>query len=276
MPKAQSAMEYLITYSWALIVIAVVLGTLYSLGFFDTNTFGSRTTPGACQVARPYGPGTIQQVNLQGVCSDGWPRSVAIFSGNGRITMPNLQLYNSIYVTNGLTISAWVYTNSSVNQDMISKTSSYTLGTSGSTGIVLNTYLGSITANAPSLQNTWHYIVATYNGRTMSLYVDGALSNSTSQSGEIANSSNNITIGSGPDGGFTGKISNVQIYNTSLSSNQIYNLYINGIGSPPTFLQNLLGWWPLNSDVNDYSGNIGNGLANTIIFSSTWTKGYNH
>ncbi|MGC8586816.1 MAG: hypothetical protein ACP5K9_00810 [Candidatus Micrarchaeia archaeon] len=33
--KAQSAMEYLMTYGWAILIIAVVLGALFSLGVFS-------------------------------------------------------------------------------------------------------------------------------------------------------------------------------------------------------------------------------------------------
>ncbi|MGC8687771.1 MAG: hypothetical protein ACP5RM_03710, partial [Candidatus Micrarchaeia archaeon] len=33
--KAQSAMEYLMTYGWAILVIAVVLGALFTLGIFN-------------------------------------------------------------------------------------------------------------------------------------------------------------------------------------------------------------------------------------------------
>jgi hypothetical protein len=36
--KAQSAMEYLMTYGWAILIIAVVLGALFSLGIFGANT----------------------------------------------------------------------------------------------------------------------------------------------------------------------------------------------------------------------------------------------
>ena len=37
--KAQSAMEYLVTYSWAIIIIAVTLAALYSLGLFSPSAF---------------------------------------------------------------------------------------------------------------------------------------------------------------------------------------------------------------------------------------------
>jgi len=34
--RAQSAMEYLMTYGWAILIIAVVLGALFSLGVFNS------------------------------------------------------------------------------------------------------------------------------------------------------------------------------------------------------------------------------------------------
>ncbi len=40
--KAQSAMEYLMTYGWAILIIAVVLGALFSLGVFSgTSLMGT-------------------------------------------------------------------------------------------------------------------------------------------------------------------------------------------------------------------------------------------
>ena len=37
--KAQSAMEYLMTYSWAILIIAIVLAALYMLGVFNASNF---------------------------------------------------------------------------------------------------------------------------------------------------------------------------------------------------------------------------------------------
>ena len=36
--KAQSAMEYLMTYGWAILIIAVVLGVLFNIGVFNTGS----------------------------------------------------------------------------------------------------------------------------------------------------------------------------------------------------------------------------------------------
>jgi hypothetical protein len=37
--KAQSAMEYLMTYGWAILVLAIVLASLFAINVFNPNTF---------------------------------------------------------------------------------------------------------------------------------------------------------------------------------------------------------------------------------------------
>jgi hypothetical protein len=36
--KAQSSMEYLMTYGWAILIIAIVLAALFSLGIFSSSS----------------------------------------------------------------------------------------------------------------------------------------------------------------------------------------------------------------------------------------------
>ncbi len=48
--KSQSAMEYLMTYGWAILIIAVVLGALYSLGIFN----GANFLGGTCVASPGY------------------------------------------------------------------------------------------------------------------------------------------------------------------------------------------------------------------------------
>ncbi|MDE1869718.1 MAG: hypothetical protein KGH71_01890 [Candidatus Micrarchaeota archaeon] len=40
--KAQSAMEYLLTYGWAFLIIAVVLGAMFALGIFNPGQFAGQ------------------------------------------------------------------------------------------------------------------------------------------------------------------------------------------------------------------------------------------
>ncbi len=78
--KSQSAMEYLMTYGWAILIISVVLATLFQLGVFS-GAMSPRARPGSCQVLRPYGPGSTAYISLGGVCTGQLPQFMASFDG---------------------------------------------------------------------------------------------------------------------------------------------------------------------------------------------------
>ena len=44
--KSQSALEYLMTYGWAILIIVIVAGVLYSLGIFNPSSSASTTITG--------------------------------------------------------------------------------------------------------------------------------------------------------------------------------------------------------------------------------------
>jgi len=44
--KAQSAMEYLMTYGWAILIVIIVAAALYALGIFNPATFTGRQATG--------------------------------------------------------------------------------------------------------------------------------------------------------------------------------------------------------------------------------------
>ena len=58
-------MEYLMTYGWAILIIAVVLGALFQLGVFNTTNLAPRAQPRFLQSSQAQ-PGSV---NLVGVCS---------------------------------------------------------------------------------------------------------------------------------------------------------------------------------------------------------------
>ncbi|MEM3482798.1 MAG: LamG domain-containing protein, partial [Candidatus Micrarchaeaceae archaeon] len=68
---------------------------------------------------------------------------------------------------------------------------------------------------------------------------------------------------------FSGSMSNYQIYNTALSAGQIQQLYQEGIGGAPLANAGLVGWWPLNGNANDYSGNGNNGVIHGPLLFPT-------
>ena len=105
----QSAMEYLMTYGWAILILTVVIGALYSMGIFGSTTSAPRAQPGSCRVFRPNGPGTTAYINLEGVCTGQLPQFVATFSGsNKKVTVPANPNWNA----NSLTVSVWFYATS--------------------------------------------------------------------------------------------------------------------------------------------------------------------
>jgi len=289
--KAQSAMEYLMTYGWAILIIAVVLGALFELGVFNANNFAPKAPPGACQVFRPNGPGTTSFINLEGICTGEMPQYVATSGSNieSSIVVPSIQTGP----LNGVTlVFYWINTTkSSVNAGIFSL--------KFSSGYSINAYLpqyynvgpGSITVYTlnPSGTNlgqldlpaftSWQQIAVTYNASSnlISVYRNGAdltnlaPSNTLPLVGPI-----NFSIPAQYYSWINSWISmaNVQLYNTSLSANDIQALYLEGIGGAPINLQHLIGWWPLNGNANDYSGNGNNGVPTNVIYVSNWYSSY--
>lgn len=51
--KGQSAMEYLMTYGWAILIVIIVAAALYALGVFNPATFTGRTATGFTQLGAP-------------------------------------------------------------------------------------------------------------------------------------------------------------------------------------------------------------------------------
>ena len=75
---------------------------------------------------------------------------------------------------------------------------------------------------------TWYHLVGTYDGATMSLYVNGVLVNSTGKTGAIGDYGdpgfqlgvNNTTL-------FTGSLDDVRVYNRALTKGEVMQLYVN-------------------------------------------------
>jgi len=285
--KAQSAMEYLMTYSWAILIISVVLAALFQLGVFNPMTFAPKAPPGACQVFRPNGPYTTSFINLEGVCSGELPQYVAQFNGASSSITGNL-----LFGTTNLTISAWIsntgqgtywqniaeiYGNQNTHETL-------DIGVTAPSGnaVIRWSNQADTFQNQPGggiiKPNIWYLVTGVWNGgtNTLSIYLNGMLVATGSGNGTISTFVNGFNIGGAYPGMFifSGLIANVQLYNTSLSANDIQALYLEGIGGAPIRLQNLVGWWPLNGNANDYSGNGNNGQASNVDFVSNWYNGY--
>ncbi|MCL5433553.1 MAG: LamG domain-containing protein [Candidatus Marsarchaeota archaeon] len=288
--SAQSAMEYLMTYGWAILIIAVVLVVLFHMGLFNTN-IGPKASPGSCKVIRPDGPGTIPYIGLQGAsCNGKLPQYVMEIVEppvNGIPAYIKVQNNPALTITpeENLTISSWVNiisTRSGFINDFldIGFDASYCEGEIRDSYGAFQMVRGSNQEMyfGPQLGKWYNYIgIYSYNGISgnVYLYVNGTYVGG-GPAGTCTATTRNVIIGEVGSIGALNEtlISNVQIYNTSLSTNDIQALYQEGIGGAPIDLNHLAGWWPLNGNANDYSGNGNNGVPNNINFASSWQNGY--
>jgi hypothetical protein len=117
--------------------------------------------------------------------------------------------------------------------------------------------------------NTWYSVIVTYGSSAGGqLYVNGQKVGGLGASGALG--ANNQPLNMGYD--FPGLMSNIQIYNTTLDAGAVQSLYAEGIGGAPQTLQNIVGWWPLNGDAKDYSGNNNNGAPVAVTYTAQYGK----
>ena len=269
--KLQSAMEYLMTYGWAILIIAVVLGALFGLGVFNAGFLTPKVGPGACQIERPNGPGTSAHASAQGECTNGEPDQVAVFNP---LSNSYVEATGVISGSSSGTISFWIdpkSTQPSGGSGVFSFAGGNYIGFgSGGFGVDGSGYTGTST-----LSNTWSFVAVTFNGIVyvngqQVYYGGGSLSpNPTIYIGDIGGASGTT---------FNGMISNVQYYNATLSPAEVLAMYHSGIGVVPSVVGSLVGWWPLNGNPNDYSGNDQNGQngasVGPVVYTNAWQSEY--
>ena len=281
--KSQAAMEYLMTYGWAILIIALTLAVLYSLGIMNPKNFLPRAPPGSCFVFRPNGPGTTNFISLQGTCGY-LPMYVASFNG---VTTYTGSLNSPFILSGDRTWVLWILPLRGPDPQTI-----YEEGTSGNGQmfyVYSNSNPGRLAVDCWNRGwyyssykinvNKWNQVVFVYNSTsaTGKFYINGNFDTTTpAYTSPGFYNANNFYIGGNPLGAsgkyYNGSIANVQIYNTALTPQEIQYLYQQGLGGGPVRLQNLVAWWPLNGDAKDYSGNNNHG---TIYGGVTFVQNYN-
>ncbi len=286
-------MEYLMTYGWAILIIAIILVALFSLNLFNSYTFAPKAPPGACQVLRPNGPGSNVFVTMEGGsnCNGVIPEYTAQFNGQSSSIVTGTKLLP--LGDEARSAFMWIYVENLTRDYIIEGYGNYST-TLGNQYVALWLYGGYIYFgdnqesfygnNLPKTDlGKWYFVGYSYSGgasNTITVYLDTV--NDTAPMQKALNTtlpaSQAAFIGAGLGGygyGFyKGDISNVQIYNSSLSKNDVNALYQEGIGGAPIDLQNLVGWWPLDGNANDYSGNGNNGVPSRVTYTSSWESGY--
>ncbi|MDE1851085.1 MAG: LamG domain-containing protein [Candidatus Micrarchaeota archaeon] len=273
----QSAMEYLMTYGWAILAIAIVMVSLYSLGIFNLGNLQPTAAPGSCQVVR-----TAAQTSLAGQCSNLIPKYVGQFNGaSSYITMGATGMPSG---NNARTITFWFKPSSSdttangvfsYGNDIGQGTYVFAWATSGQIGLHLQT----CQVNGPTYGSNlnWQFYTAVFNSGTnvVTFYLNGG--NRLNYTAPCTINTNGGTVAQIGDGGFgyyNGSIADVQIYNTSLDNRTVNSLYKEGIGGAPIDIRHIVGWWPLNGNANDYSGNNNQGTATNVIWNANWQSRY--
>jgi hypothetical protein len=305
-------MEYLMTYGWAILIVAVVLAALYQIGVFNGGNFAPKAQPGACEVQR-----TSAAASLTGECLNMMPLTTAQVQNGGYILINSPSEFPVGYQP--ISVFMWVRTptvipgsdsgsGQSLNLFMFGNAyegmgcrqgNDTTLELWNETGFAghNNNILCAESACSYSVpvicesavkvnDDKWHFVGMTYNGEFSSdgvtLYVDGAAQPSHLQWGvpgpDVPNVISDYVYIGGTNGGsyrMSGGIADVQVYNTTLSPDEVLGLYQEGIGGDPVRPQNLVGWWPLNGNFNDYSGNGNDGSSGSSVnFNGTYDGSY--
>ena len=122
------------------------------------------------------------------------------------------------------------------------------------------------------IDTDWHHTVITYDGIHLKLYLDANLLATNETNGEIQSSSSNIFIGNqDTSNDFQALIDEVAIYTSTLTEEEIENLYEN-TPNPGTGNQNCISIWKLNEN----SGSVATDSESTnngAISGAQWETG---
>ena len=135
-----------------------------------------------------------------------------------------------------------------------------------------------LTSNTALSLNTWYHVVATRSNGTATIYINGVSDVSTAYTGTPYSSTSPLTIGGHPDlhANFVGKMDEVAIWNSGLSSSNIGSLYNSGTPASPSDAS-LTGNLVVYYNMDDGSGstltdNEDNGTDyNGTITNATWS-----
>jgi hypothetical protein len=203
--KSQAAMEYLMTYGWAILIIALSLVVLYSLGIMNPKNFIPRAPPGSCFVFRPNGSGTTDFISLQGTCGY-LPMYVASFNGvNTYITVPYLLVFNQ----HSFTITLWAKFDDESTSDKALFVSCQSTNTDQCL-IILRRYVtprfcffnDDLLSNTYLSRNKWWFLAFTWDSSTKqrNITINGKLDAGGTSSGLLTVTSAQGTIGAGVGG----------------------------------------------------------------------------
>ncbi len=163
---------------------------------------------------------------------DGMPNGAFQFGGGRYVVVPHNAAYN--FGTGDFTYSVWLNWGSTSYGSVIDK-NNYGNGIFG-----LNCFVdypsagnfmgrpGELAAGTGLGNNTWHHVVMTRTGTTMRIYLNGALSATTTIASTDLNNTSNIFIGvhgSTSIQHYSGKMDNLRLYNRAITAQEVTDLY---------------------------------------------------
>lgn len=204
-------------------------------------------------------------------------RVVPQFDSNGVTGQITIASASSVSALLNFSVSAWVYgypTSSRhevIDYDQSSSTGSVFLNIqSNKLCFYVKKINSAYLCSTHTLPEQWNFLTATFSNGNETIYVNGMPSGNFVASGTLPTIVSAV-IGfctSCGGAGYQGAIANVKAYNFVLSPAQVEALYLGGISAQPTntISGNLLEWYPLNGNANDYSGHGNSGVASNVIY----------
>jgi len=140
-----------------------------------------------------------------------------------------------------LDIMANIYLDASQENIIIWKKDQYQLKVNASDKVVFTITIGAsditLTSTASVSLSTWTTVCGSYDGANMYIYIDGTEDISAAQTGNLDSSSWSISMGKNAADFLDGKIDDLEIYDTGLTSDQVSALSANPTGIKYTFAQ---------------------------------------
>ncbi|MEM3841286.1 MAG: LamG domain-containing protein [Candidatus Micrarchaeaceae archaeon] len=273
MPKNMKGFIFTVDAIFSLIVATAAIAILIYSHFIPT---GSYSAPAIAAQSKAQG---LLNTQLKSLLSEsalqvpfkspylynGSGAEVASFDGvNSWIRSNSSQALNP---SSNVTMSAWIYiynysSNSGVGSGIVGKGTQYeisvnSLGYAAVDGVLP---IAPVYSKTTVPLGKWVHIVGELSDNgTATICVNLSCNSATGASeNSLYSSSSPLQIGNGTISGplgtyFDGMISNIQLYNTSLSANQLGVLQSEGVFGNPVNGSSLIGWWPLSGSPNQYN-----------------------
>lgn len=163
------------------------------------------------------------------------------FSFNGADTTVSVSTSTTVNVTSAITLAVWVRTSATNDASgivyKVASNSGYKMSFDVSGGVRADFYndasaISPIYSATNVEDNNWHFVVATYDGSTAKIYVDGVVGGTApTGSGYVTGTNNtNTSLVIGNDSSavnryYNGLLDDVRVYNRALTSNEIQRIY---------------------------------------------------